>query len=241
MSKNKKKKPPRLLPPQPGSRQTAVRHCLKMLEACYPRAFVPKGDRGTWMVPLLDVVWDQVRVLVGEWGFDETVYWGVRSEYCQQLQYWEAVIRIGIKGDLNGIPGTVTGVWEHFRRYPDALVTKEERKKARHSIATWSRHHYPQTEQKSKRTGTAKTAKSDFASLFENSVLPEKSKPNKLLTERVSVPPLGRGKPKPDTNIVIKKRKHIDASTITQSEVASKSDGPRKKLSLNIKIEKNKD
>lgn len=238
MSKNKKKKPPRLLPPQPGSRQTAVRHCLKMLEACYPRAFVPKGDRGTWMVPLLDVVWDQVRVLVGEWGFDETVYWGVRSEYCQQLQYWEAVIRIGIKGDLNGIPGTVTGVWEHFRRYPDALVTKEERKKARHSIATWSRHHYPQTEQKSKRTETAKATESKFAGLFERSVFPEKT--NKALTDRVSVPPLGRGKPKPDTNIVIKKRRHIDLPVVTQSEVASKPDEPKKKLSLNI-IKKEKD
>ena len=116
-----------------------------MLEACFPRAFVIKGHRAEWMVPLRHEVWDELHPLVvNEWGFDDATFYGVRSEYTNQYSYWEAMLNIGIRGDLTGLPSTAQGLREYIDKNPGVVVTKEERKKIKKLVVRWSLHHYPQ-------------------------------------------------------------------------------------------------
>lgn len=132
-------------PPKFNSRQTAVRRCLKMLEACFPRAFVPKGNRHAWTVPLHEDVWTAIYPLVvNDWGFDERTFFGVKSEYTNEYVYWESILKIGIRGGLDGLPGTLDGMYAYLAEHPDALVTPDERRKAKKKIVQWAKHHYPQ-------------------------------------------------------------------------------------------------
>lgn len=146
MSKKRRaRRPLKQIPPNPSSRQTSVRRCLHMLEACFPLAFVSKGRRTEWMVPLRNEVWDELRPLVvNEWGFDDATFYGVRSEYVNQYSYWEAMLNIGIRGDLTGLPSTAQGLREYIDKNPGVVVTKEERKKIKKLVVRWSLHHYPQ-------------------------------------------------------------------------------------------------
>lgn len=116
-----------------------------MLEACFPLAFVCKGYRTGWMVPLREEVWEELHPLVvNEWGFDDATFYGVRSEYTNQYSYWEAMLKIGIRGDLTGLPTTAQGLREYIDNNPGVVVTKEERNRIKKLVVRWSLHHYPQ-------------------------------------------------------------------------------------------------
>lgn len=197
-----------------------------MLEACFPRAFVIKGHRTEWMVPLRHEVWDELHPLVvNEWGFDDATFYGVRSEYTNQYSYWEAMLKIGIRGDLTGLPSTAQGLREYIDKNPGVVVTKEERKKIKKLVVRWSLHHYPQPERAESKS-EPKTEKPARKQYKQNKLTPVTGATPVVSSQSLTPPTADRqSRTKYSPTVIVKKQRQPgETSSQSLSQVAGSGD-----------------